>query len=535
VGGEFGRFSVLMRSGARQRLEEQFNAENLETEGATDEYRAERVGRRGFGRQAEGAEIAATLRFGYARGNVQNLLRQSESDLSQARERGDRATEFAAEARVNALRQQIEQLNSQIDNARFRITEFSFGFPAREAGARANIALSQQGRFISEGQPSATTTPLGIEAVQQLRTRADLLTRQFNADASSLSGPALAERSAEVERARSEASNASGQIAARPLDVATRATISGGEFRTQVLESMPGAYGNIRRETLGLMEAYGGASQEIVARRERERRAGILRPEDELHYQEQLQQLSLAQVGAEQRLSFGWQSRLVSQTLGTPRNFALIASQFSLRDAVGAGVANPLFGANAQQLPMWQRFAHEAPFFGMPPGVRGPYPSDDFGALGAPGVGRAGGGMANQPHPATIPPGTIPDARGGYWRHGGPHGGDVYVPPTVGGGGGGGVTGGAGMAGHGPAASFGVYGFPGAHGGPAAGPAVRVSGKVDVTVRLPGGAVVGTGTADLNPAAGDSTPKQNKGPTGSGADDVRNLLAGSGVGFGQNY
>jgi hypothetical protein len=434
--------------------------------------------------------------LGQQAGSMQATLGQMQQARSAAISRGDFVAANQLDREIAGMQAQMMVLPLQQTQALFQLPMMGAAAQTSEATVGAQYA-AMTGRggmdLVNARQQEATS-----QAAEIALKRA-ALERDISASAAAgnpLAPEAVAARRAEINRdVLRQRQTQLGAFQYQP-SVQRQETMSQAQYEMQVLETVPGAFGNIRRAGMQIMSELGGQMGEIEQNIGATRRRTDLTPQERAQVEhglmEQERGLGLRQAQTMQQLSWGWQGRLISETLGTPGNFGLIASRFSLRDAVGAGVENPMFGSTAGNLQNYMRFAGLVRQPGRLPGQAGAFPSDDFGVFGMPGM---------------------PGGRGG----------------------GGGVTGGAGMAAHGPAASFGVYGFPGTHGGPAAGPAVRVSGKVDVTVRLPGGAVVGTGTADLNPAAGDSTPKQNKGPTGSGADDVRNLLAGSGVGFGQNY
>jgi hypothetical protein len=66
---------------------------------------------------------------------------------------------------------------------------------------------------------------------------------------------------------------------------------------------------------------------------------------EEFQYQQQLQSVGQAQLGAYANLSFGWEGRLMSQVINAPGSFSMISPFASARAAVGAGVMNPHLGS----------------------------------------------------------------------------------------------------------------------------------------------------------------------------------------------
>jgi hypothetical protein len=265
----------------------------------------------------------------------------------------------------------------------------------------------------------------------------------------------IAETSAQVSELQTQEAQSSMGMAAVPFTTGLRSRLSRSSFVIDVLQNMPGAYGNIRgamqgrvnlleRSAQELEEMYAAASGAGAAGRG----AGIggggrgqmrtaLSPEAELAFQERFQDIGRQQAAAFQQASYGWEGRLISQALNAPGNWSLLQNRFSVMQAVThGGVRNPQMGSTLGNLPFFMRFAGVTNFAGHP-FQSGPYDSDNFGVAGmggAPFTGPAG-------NPNFLPPadpGQMPSAGsgGGATPSGvGPMGGGAPIPPGMGGGG----------------------------------------------------------------------------------------------------
>jgi hypothetical protein len=181
-----------------------------------------------------------------------------------------------------------------------------------------------------------------------------------------------------------------------PFSLGLQRSLSASQYAAQVLTSVPGAYGNVRGALQNTVRGLEREAEELKAQHEiamqnvsPENREAV-----DFQFQQRLQNIGIQQASAMQTLSYGWENRLISQTLGTPGNFGSIESRFSLRDAVGrGGVLNPHFGSTGENRPFFARQADEvlsiAGTFGQP---------ESFGLSAITGTtGRGRTGIAGMP------------------------------------------------------------------------------------------------------------------------------------------
>jgi hypothetical protein len=212
------------------------------------------------------------------------------------------------------------------------------------------------------------------------------------------------------------------QEAQLPLTVPTQAGLSRAAFTIDVLQNIPGAYGNIRGAYLSQIGLLENAVNEVQSERKMQEAKGPLKPADQLIYQERMQDLMRQQASAFQAASYGWEGRLIQQAINAPGNFNMVVSRFSLMDAVTrAGVRNPHMGATQGQLPAFMRFAGILNWPALPFG------GQTGGPMGVPGIpgmgGDAGAAMPQGGPPDFFPsgvtggagptPGPVPGAAGG--------------------------------------------------------------------------------------------------------------------------
>lgn len=213
-----------------------------------------------------------------------------------------------------------------------------------------------------------------------------------------------------AEQAETQATGAYLDRSNVPFSVGTRARMSALTYQADILQTVPGAAGSLRGTQLQILQGLQGQYAEVQQREQEQRRlnGGQLTAEEAYRFQEQRQALGRQAAGAYAQLSYGWESRLMSQVVNAPGSFSFVAPMASYRAAVGAGVVNPLFGANKNQVPFWLR---EAGLWGGLAGSTGTPEGAAITALtGAQYTMRAPAGGGAE---AALPPGVLNPPSGG--------------------------------------------------------------------------------------------------------------------------
>ena len=171
-----------------------------------------------------------------------------------------------------------------------------------------------------------------------------------------------------------------------PNSLPLQRSLSSAQYTAQVLTSVPGAYGNVRGALQTQVKDLELEAAEIM--KQRDIALANASPENReaiaFEFQKRLQGVGMQQASAMQQLSYGWESRIISEAINTGGNFGVVANRFNYRDAVGHGVVNPPFGSNGENRPFLAREADEIPSI--------------YGSTGTPGgfyvtaVGSVGGG-----------------------------------------------------------------------------------------------------------------------------------------------
>jgi hypothetical protein len=186
-----------------------------------------------------------------------------------------------------------------------------------------------------------------------------------------------------------------------PLSIGIQRSLSAGQYQVQALSMLPGAYGNIRGALQGQLRTLQRAAEELTGMRASalanaspENREAI-----DFAFQQRMQQIGLQQASVFQQLSYGWESRLISQALGTPGNFGSLDRRFSYMSAVLGGVRNPHFGASAADQPY---FMSQALYPGSIAGATGT--PAGFGVTALTGAAPQSGFRENLPNFSAAPP-----------------------------------------------------------------------------------------------------------------------------------
>ena len=171
--------------------------------------------------------------------------------------------------------------------------------------------------------------------------------------------PEMQNAKLEEEKARLAYEQAEMAATQVPFSLGLRREENQTRFAIQALSAFPGQYGSIRNLLGKQMQGQEHQAHEIEARRNAHRAqyGGKLPDHLEFAYEQQLQQVALEQAGTFQQLSYGWESRLTSQMLGTPGSMAFLSPSMSFAAAIGNGVVNPHMGATQEQVPMFLRQA----------------------------------------------------------------------------------------------------------------------------------------------------------------------------------
>lgn len=332
-----------------------------------------------------------------------------------------------------ALEAQREQSEGAVFGARLGAAETRFsGYSAMYGGGIAALSAGAQSGFMT-GVGSDRRQMISLQEVRFAEQQADAARRYLEeVGATGATGDVLAG----AGRARIEAElglqQQRVQAAQTPVDLSLQMRLSGAQYQAQVLQSVPGAYGNIRgayREQLGVLEQE---AAQIQQQQQQQRDAGQLNPAAQFEYQQRLQQIGVQQAQAFEQLSYGWENRVMSRAINSPGSFNLEGRGFSMMNTVTAGAWNPHFGARQDQLPFFLRMANLAriPVSGLPgvqglgPGIPGlPEPAgltgsgdDGFGAYGP------AGGYVNAPYGGSTTGGAGPS-----W----PSGGATALPPPA--------------------------------------------------------------------------------------------------------
>jgi hypothetical protein len=180
-----------------------------------------------------------------------------------------------------------------------------------------------------------------------------------------------------------------------PFSLGLRQSESRERFALSALSMFPGQYGSMRALLSNQMNTQEEKGREITSRRDAHaaQYGGKLPDHLAFSYEQQLQQVALEQAGTFNQLSYGWESRLQSQMLGTPGGMSFITPSLSFRAAVGNGVRNPHMGATGEDVPMFLRQAMLASSIAGATGT-----PEGFAVTAMTGASGMGGGGAHLGH-----------------------------------------------------------------------------------------------------------------------------------------
>ncbi len=261
-----------------------------------------------------------------------------------------------------SLREQLDYQRQIVD---LRKQEVEAGTQSARTAAQMSMAVAggttdiaalgaQRGFLQGVGGVAGVGLASGVARGRAGEVRAaqdyvNLLRQQGVADNS----PQMVDARRAVEAARTGQTQAELGMSQTPFSLGLRSALSGQEYTAQVLSSVPGAYGNLRGALQGQLSTLNKMSQEL-----QQQEAAALQnasPENraalEFEFQQRRQQIGLQEAAVSQQLSYGWESRLISNVLGAPGNFSGQMNRFSYMRSVLNGARNPLFGSNSRDLP----------------------------------------------------------------------------------------------------------------------------------------------------------------------------------------
>lgn len=273
------------------------------------------------------------------------------------------------------------------------------------ARGKEGIAGTQRALAFSRGVGGPVGEALsyqGVEAARKTRDEAVRMVKTLREQHVSEDNPTLLQWRQQAEQAELNVVQQETGLAHTQQPIGLQRELSAAGYQAQVLSMVPGSYGSIRsalqRQVAGLEKAAENKKaeyQQVIEQYGGEQNV----PENVKYgFQQELQQIGMQQAGAVQKLSYGWESRLLSQVLGTPGSYGMYLNRFSFRDATNAGVVNPHFGATKDSLPFFLRQADQtgsiAGSTGTPAGfaataLSGVAPRHDFDARIASGANAA--------------------------------------------------------------------------------------------------------------------------------------------------
>ncbi len=332
---------------------------------------------------------------------------QARQNAALARRNGDERAALqwelqAAQAEARAATLPLSQLTARYQQ------------PERILGASRQITSAEGELARLQGLGGADTLPLQRREIEEseanLRLQEAKLTelRQTAPAGSAL----VREQEAVVTQARLGVAQSRTNLANVTIPVEMRERRSQSAYELQVLQNVPGAYGNIRQVQQNRIQEIAEEMGLLEARLRDE--GDNMTPEGRFQLRERIRGLGMEQAGAFQQLSFGWESRLTSQAVNAGGNFGFVANVLaSPMRAVMSGIANPHYGATPgthldymrwaglvsqpTRVPGWQGAMHSEGGTGTIFGGRVRFPSSagtgrETAHLLSGGVGSAGGG-----------------------------------------------------------------------------------------------------------------------------------------------
>lgn len=306
-----------------------------------------------------------------------------------ARRSGNRAAQEGARKRRLELERQKEEARISAQESGIAAVETQRGGEMSEYGSFARRFTDIAGTFQEFGAPAAGRMAFGMSAMEMQRLSAEsAVAKAREMAAQGVTGAKLASYETEAQGQLSKFVSMAGGLASTPIDLRLQRDQSYTNYQISILSQVPGSYGNLRGAIGAQIGFKEQEAAQIMEMREMQRKQGVLTEYADKVYQERLQRVGMEQIGLVNQLSYGWESRLASQMLGTPGSFNVEARGFSWRNAVQRGIVNPHFGATEEQLPFYLQWAN---LVNLPqiPGYKGPYPLPDS-RTGVPGINLPG-------------------------------------------------------------------------------------------------------------------------------------------------
>lgn len=331
---------------------------------------------------------------GYFESRNAEMREQIGISWAQANDPGlDDYTRAQAEARARSMEIQLK----------YQAEYQQATYPARTAGQVASAAYTTAGAAISYGMAGGLGT---------LQTMGERQAAVAAADQSAVAAVQQARIAQErlpgsVEAARQTANAAQALAAARQErvtqfggftpDVPMQEALAQGQYTIDVLQRVPGSYGNLRGAMM---------NQQGLLEQQAEQITGMLNSGEappgspQWHsLRNQLRDVGRQQSSLFEQLSFGWESRVTGFMLGNPGAINPEARGMSSRDAILGGVWNPHMGISGQQIPAFMRLTNQWQNiidYPIMPGQRG-IPWGGPGVAGQPWLNRLMGGGAYAP------------------------------------------------------------------------------------------------------------------------------------------
>lgn len=341
--------------------------------------------------------------------SAQAVVTTARRNAAAARAAGDERSALQWDQQAAQAEASLATLPLQQMNARYAPLESYVGSVSSIAGS---VLTAQRLEGMGGGETLGTQRAQ-VAAAQANLTVEESRLREMRSGVVPASSALITQQEARVAQARvgvGQARTSLGDVAI-PVDVQEARAQS--RYEANILQTIPGAYGNVRA---ALQNQMGATMEEIRVLEERLQSAGPeMTPTARFGLRQRLRELGMEQAQTAEQLSFGWESRVAAQAVNTPGNFQMIANVLaSPMAATLSGIVNPHFGATQGTLPWLLGGAGLVSQPGMLPGQRGPFFSN--AGSGVFGMGSAA------PRPAVMPGSALPGRSGGGQGSGGGEG-----------------------------------------------------------------------------------------------------------------